>query len=316
MKLTFDEICSLTFGAVRIHEEEDGIHFEKCTENEAASWIGFRPDKPRIPYATTGIRLDFKTDSEFLRFTASNGKKFELLLNGLHYRNYNRLGEEYTIRIDLPEGENRVTLVFPSHTVGVLKSVELSDGAAFEPWKHDRKFRFLGDSITQGARSDNDSDSFAWQVTLAYNADSEITGLGGGIFMTGTIERTEFEPDTVLVAYGTNDTKRRDSFEAYKDGVEQTLSHIRALYPKSRIVVISPTWRADGEAVFRVGVPVDTCLRAVLEIARKMGFDVIDGYALVPHDTTLYADKRLHPNSAGFAYYSWNLIRELKKIGI
>ena len=39
---------------------------------------------------------------------------------------------------------------------------------------------------------------------------------------------------------------------------------------------------------------------------------VIDGYDLVPHDTELFSDKRLHPNDDGFKYYAENLIKAIK----
>jgi hypothetical protein len=40
---------------------------------------------------------------------------------------------------------------------------------------------------------------------------------------------------------------------------------------------------------------------------------VIEGFDFVPHDTSLFSDKYLHPNSNGFEYYFDNLYTEIRK---
>ena len=49
------------------------------------------------------------------------------------------------------------------------------------------------------------------------------------------------------------------------------------------------------------------------EVADKENMILIPGFALIPHDETLYGDQVLHPNDRGFDYYYENLLRKIKK---
>ena len=68
MILNLEQIQNLTVGAVNIDEKEDGIHFYKMKKCQIDAFyalsdiLGFRAE------TTTGVRLDFETDSKFLAF--------------------------------------------------------------------------------------------------------------------------------------------------------------------------------------------------------------------------------------------------------
>ena len=64
---------------------------------------------------------------------------------------------------------------------------------------------FIGDSITQGWNSYYDTLSYAWRVSLYFNANSIINGIGGAFYEPQTFDVPDFDPDTVIVALGTND---------------------------------------------------------------------------------------------------------------
>ena len=78
MKLTLEQIRAVTVGALTVEEQPDGIHFHKCTAKQEAAWyaqreiLGFRAE------TTTGIRLDFTTNSPTFAFTVKEGAKFEV----------------------------------------------------------------------------------------------------------------------------------------------------------------------------------------------------------------------------------------------
>ena len=38
MKLTYEQIKQITTGAIEIEQQEDGIHFYKCTKKQIAAW--------------------------------------------------------------------------------------------------------------------------------------------------------------------------------------------------------------------------------------------------------------------------------------
>ena len=44
MRLTFDQIRSITVGAVAVTEEQDGIHFSKCTQKQVDAWYNLKQD--------------------------------------------------------------------------------------------------------------------------------------------------------------------------------------------------------------------------------------------------------------------------------
>ena len=46
------------------------------------------------------------------------------------------------------------------------------------------------------------------------------------------------------------------------------------------------------------------------DIAKSYGFDIVDGYKIIPANCDFYADD-LHPNDLGFSTYAQNLIKEL-----
>ena len=316
MKLTFQQIRSIAFGAVSVREESDRVRFFKCTDRQAEVWNRARADLGERAFATSGVRLDFHTDSERLSFRAVSGRKYDLLINGKIAERVRCTDEEINRvhSFDLPKGEKRVTLVFPSHSVGSIADVELADGATFAPHRHACKILFLGDSITQGWNSKDDSASFAWRVTLALNADSIINGIGGAIFLPDSVERVNFAPDMTIVAYGTNDVGWHKTPESYEAQAEETLKRVAQAYPKSRLVALTPIWRGRGDEEKVRPVGTIPQVRALIEsAARRQGFEVIDGLSLVPHDPALYADGWLHPNDEGFAFYAERLIAALER---
>lgn len=312
MKLTFDQIKSVTVGSLRTEQKEDGVHFHKCTAKQVTAWRALSEGLGTRAETTTGIRLDFCTDSATFAVDAADGDKFEVLINGLsryrvHASKAREGGEAMTF--DLGEGEKRVTLVFPSHSTGVIRSVELADGASLIPYKHACKLLFIGDSITQGWNSRYDTLSYAWRVTQFFDADSVIQGIGGAYYHESTLDRIDFDPDTVILAYGTNDFGHYHTQEDMRAQVAAFMDGVAAQFGDKRVLVISPIYRADWQAPKKMGYFSDACA-IVTEEGKRHGFTVIDGQGLVPHNDDFMADA-LHPNDLGFGVYAQELIKRM-----
>ena len=314
MKLSANDIKKVTFGALRIEEREDGMHFFKCTEKQVAAWYALNNDLGKRSETTTGIRLDFHTDSETLTFEASG--KFEVYINDL-YRDkldMDALGGNATVALTDPLGDKlddvHVTLIFPCHGVGVLKGVELDDGAYVKPHAFDTKILFIGDSITQGWDSGYDSLSYAWRVTRFFNAESVIHGVGGGYFHKTIFDHIEFDPDIVVIAFGTNDFGKNPTADDMRANVIDFMDQVAEEYKDKKIFCISPLWRAVQEKPMG---KFQVCRSVVIEEAEKRGFTHINGLDLVPPCPVFYADKTLHPDALGFGIYAENLIREMQK---
>lgn len=149
MFLKDNEIKNITAGAVKIEKNDTGLRFYKCTDKQIKAWYDFGHDLGVRAESTTGIRLDFITNASKACFEVCGGK-FEILINGLLSKQ-EIIGDDFTgVQVELNCKENRVTFLFPSHSIGMLKSVYINDGAEFRPTQFKNKFLFLGDSITQG----------------------------------------------------------------------------------------------------------------------------------------------------------------------
>ena len=156
MKLDFNTIEKITVGSVKTEARDGGVGFCKYSDSGLAAWQGKSVTLGKNAAATTGVRLDFHTNSRNIGFKVVTGGKYEVKVDGLSRACFALGdGERADFALCSPLGEEqdeyRVTLVLPSHGVGaVLEYVELDDGARVEPHRFDRKFLFIGDSITQG----------------------------------------------------------------------------------------------------------------------------------------------------------------------
>lgn len=306
MKLTFEQIKNLTVGAVDIEQTADGIFFYKMQKCQIDAFyalsdiLGFRAK------TTTGIRLDFETDSKFLAFEVKNGSKFEYLIDGVYQGTVDINDKRAKIELSAP---CRVTLVFPSHDVGVIDNVELSDGASAVRHKFDKKVLFIGDSITQGWNSGIDTLSYAYRTSFALNLDSVIQGVGGAYYHASTFADSGFEPDTVIVAYGTNDVWHFGTKDEMALQLRAYLGLVKETYKQSKIYAISPIWVSGGSEEKRMG-NLWECYRFIAEEIEKCGVEHIRGLDLVPHERRYFADD-LHPNADGFGEYAGKLAKIL-----
>lgn len=305
MVLNLEQIKKLTVGAVEIEQAADGIYFYKMKKCQVEAFyalseiLGFRAK------TTTGIRLDFETDSKFLSFNIKGGTKFEYLIDGVYCGTI----PDARVRIGL-SAPCRVTLCFPSHEIGVIDNVELSDGASVVRHKFDKKALFIGDSITQGWNSGIDTLSYAYRTSFALNFDSVIQGVGGAYYHASTFADSGFEPDVVIVAYGTNDVNH---FKTQGEMIEQLrlyLGKVKETYASSKIYAISPIWVSGGNEEKRMGNLWESYALIADEI-EKCGVEHIRGLDLVPHERRYFADD-LHPNKDGFGEYAGNLVEILK----
>ena len=304
MVLNLEQIKKLTVGAVEIEQTADGIYFYKMKKSQVEAFyalseiLGFRAR------TTTGIRLDFETDSKFFAFEVKGGSRFEYLIDGA-YMGTVAIGDAKRVKMGL-SAPCRVTLVFPSHEVGVIDSVELSDGASAVRHTFDKKVLFIGDSITQGWNSGIDTLSYAYRTSFALNFDSVIQGVGGAYYHASTFADSGFEPDVVIVAYGTNDVNHFKTKEEMVDQLRSYLGKVKETYASSKIYAISPIWVSGGSEEKRMGNLWESYALIAAEI-EKCGVEHIRGLDLVPHERRYFADD-LHPNKDGFEEYAGRLI--------
>ena len=319
MKLNYDLIKQVTVGALNVVKEDGYYSFYRCTVKQIRAWYDYGDETlGERSKTTTGVRLDFHPDSKRFAFRAT-GRKAEVLIDGMQrgifFPDDDGIinGEmELTDMIGNQKDDIRVTLVFSSHGVGVLYFAELDDGAYIRNHEYSTRMLFIGDSITQGWNSYYDTLSFAWRLTLHYNANSIINGIGGAFYEPETFDKIDFDPDTVIIAYGTNDAMRFKAFSDMEQRVVGYLDLVKEAYGDKRVVVISPVWRANTE-MQPMGAEFDRKRRMIEREADARGFEVISGLELVPPRAEFFADTYLHPNDLGFGVYAETLIKKLDR---
>ena len=311
MKLTFEQICAITTGAVKIWQQEDGcVRFDRLTQQQQEAFIARNANFGPRTISTAGIRLDFYTDSRTVLVETVNAGPWEVLVNGLP-RYF--LPEQGRMTITLPGGENRVTVLLSNHKPTALKFILLDEDSTIRPYTYSRKFLFLGDSITQGSTATRPSATYANRISHYFDAQVLNWGVGGSRFFPETVTTVDYDPDVVFIAYGTNDYVVWESKEVFLGWASQYMDRVKELYPGKPVICIGPLWRADGELIRATGKHRDVC-DCVKDLALTRGFRHIEGYDLVGHSEEYFADKFLHPNDLGFAEYAINLIKHLSEI--
>ena len=308
MKLTFEQLKAISFGAVDVFQDSnDYFCMHRMTDTQVAAYGARNPVHAQRAQKTAGCRLDFWTDSSHLMLHTGAAGLYEIQVNGLCAAT---IQADSRCTLELPKGENRVTVLLPEHAVGALRFVHLDEGASLRPHSYDRKFLFLGDSITQGWESSRPSTGYVNQVSAFFNAQVLNWAVGGSSFDENTVIPTDYDPDVVFMAYGTNDYVHWLSREEFTSVCDGYMQRVKALFPDKPVYCITPIWRADGLLVRPTGTHAQVCAY-IAQRAADMGFVTIDGYTLVPHLADYMSDGFLHPNDLGFAVYAQNLIKEL-----
>lgn len=311
--LSYEQICSVTVGALRTWEEEGRVCFSKLSAAQMESLLSAVPAINPSAVATTGVRLDFYTDAACVAYVTATTGRYELEVDGL-LTQFVCAEAGQPVRYPLPQDgrEHRVTLYLPSHgEPGGLCGISLSEGASLRRPTYDRKFLFFGDSITQGWHSELDSLSFAYRVSRHFNAESVIQGIGGETYQPYNLAPMEFDPDVIFVAYGTNDANQRGSLEEVRTNCEAYLDKLAGLFPGVLVHVITPPWRTDLDSPRPWG-RMELVSEVIAAVARERSLTVLDASVMIPHDPRFFTDS-VHPSDPGFCLYADALIRKLEE---
>jgi len=327
MKLTIDQIRSAASGAAQIFEENGGVRLLRFTKEQYELYMG-TGHRIKAP-GTPGIRLSFSTDSPTLYLKADtdtgSGRTyfaFDVCVNGERVGsldNYSHLNPgknypgmkctlgTYEKSFELGEGEKTVTVHLPFSVGVVLQEVSLADGATLTPVRRTKKLLCFGDSITHGYDALHPSNRYPARLADLLDAEEYNKGVGGDRFFPPLARlKDDFTPDYITVAYGTNDWNNVTR-EEMAGNCRAFYAALRENYPDTPIFAITPVWRADCENIRPCG-PFSEAEKIIAEaVADLPNVCVVRGLDLIPHDSALYGDLRLHPSDEGFAHYAKNL---------
>lgn len=337
MKLTTEQIRTVTLGAAYIEEKEGRVVFHRFTREQERVYNELKGEGPvSATQAAAGIRLSFRTDSRRLflrvratktntRFTVShdifvNGVRAATLDNFSHLELPARYVDlplsmgEFEKELDLGEGDKTVQIFLPNSAKSEIEALELEDGAGLEPVRPAKKLLVFGDSITQGFDALNPSMRYSSLLADALQMEEYNKGIGGEIFFPELAQCKEaFSPDLITVAYGSNDWAR----QTRADFVQYCRAFFEALcsnYPGVPVFAITPIWRTD-HATERPFGPFESIEQTIRQcVADLPSVHVISGWELVPHEPRFFGDLRGHPNNEGFAHYGRNLTKAIQAV--
>lgn len=324
MKLSYEEIKSLTCGYVECEIVEKGINFYRMGKRQTELFGRADPNGKnsfiRKCMATAGIRFDFYTRSTEFSFSYTNASSassrswyyFDVFVNG---KRKGTVGEEKPLNgggrffLKLDGRWNRITVFFPNLFRATIESVELS--SEFLPFKPRGRLLVYGDSIAQGYDAKLSGESFA--NAYAYGTDSEIINLaiGGSTAYPAAIDSgIDYSADAVLVAYGTNDWKHK-SKGAFCADFQEFFTRLSALYESKCIYAVLPVIRLDCNLVTEVG-GFCSARQTIAEIAERFNnVTVIDSIEFLPMEEEMFSDGYLHPNEEGFRHYTQGLFHTI-----
>lgn len=318
--LNFGQIKSLVHGVSRVEEGDGLISFFRFTrEQQELYWVTSR-DFYIKSYASSGISLEFDTNSKNLELSVvvSKGSSRTYFTHSVFVDGV-RVGElsgdigngdnvPYSKTFALGDGLKSVKILFPWSVCSRIKELKLDKGAKVLPVEKNLKMIMFGDSITQGYDAYSPENAYAIQLATLLDAEAINKGIAGEQFFAGLGKtKDNFDPELITVAYGTNDW-RHSTREKFLSSCKGFFENVRNNYPNAKIIAITPLWRVDidNEQVF--GEPLSFVGEYIKKVAENIpNMDVIDGADLIPHDPALYQTDGVHPIDAGFMEYAKNL---------
>ena len=154
MKLDLTNIKSITQGAQKVWQDDDGFHFSRFTDEELKLYE-MTPHAQKS-HSTSGVKLCFKTNSPTLKLninalpgTTRTYFAAEVFVNGewldciKNFEDENTHGElypqmkfelgKYEKTFDLGSGEKVLKIVLPWCVNLIIERIEVADNAPLEP---------------------------------------------------------------------------------------------------------------------------------------------------------------------------------------
>ncbi len=324
IKLNLGQIKLLAHGAARIEEHDGKISFFRFTKKQQELYKTVCADFYMKSFSTSGISLEFYTDSENLSLSVSVNKgssrsffTHSIFVNGNRIAELSGdIGDEQDVPFKdvfkLGSGMKRVKILFPWSVASSLLSIELDDNAKVIPIEKKCNLLMLGDSITQGYDAMIPENAYAIKIAELFDAEARNKGIAGEQFFAKLVaEKEDFEPDIITVAYGTNDW-RHGTKERFERECKGFFANLRNSYPDTKIFAITPLWRVDIDNEQEIGEPLNYISDYIKKIATEISdMVVIDGIDLIPHDSKFYQTDGVHPIDSGFEHYANNLWKKL-----
>ena len=337
MRLSFEEIQSITRGAAYLEDLGGQIRFHRFTAEQEALYLEYNGGFFEKCFATTGIVLRFRTDSSYLRIRSTVLKatsrayfSVDIFKDGEILGYIDNFSEadvsgDYTIKgfpfgsfikeFSLGKGLKTIEIHLPWSSEFRLDALEVEIGAIIEPVLRAKTLMTFGDSITQGYDALRPTSCYTVKLAEALGADEINKAIGGERFIPALAACPDpVKPDYISVAYGTNDWGV-GTWKQFSKNCPAFYRKLRKTYPEAKILALAPVWRKDMNEV-RKCCPFPKIGEVIRESVKDLpDVTVIDCFDFIPKDEQYFADFRLHPNDEGFRLYTAGLLKALKNTG-
>ena len=258
-------------------------------------------DKPAWP-----SHYDLFVDGERIRRVSSQGGANRIPLGEV-------LGDDraHLALTDLPAGDKRLELWFPTAATIAIERVAVDAGAALEPWPDARpRVVFHGSSNTQCASAAGGSES--WPAIACAMADARLLNLGwaGSCLLSASAARMirDEAADAIVLELGVNVWAEGLLKErTFRDAAHAMIALIRERHRRTPMAIVSPFLLQAGEdAGDQQGLSAShmrQILRETVATHRALGdadLHDVDGLALFGHADAALQPDGVHPNAAGY----------------
>ena len=315
MKLNKEQLGKMIHNVLSYDYDEKGrLYFRRFTEHQRHIYEKESKDYLLRANTSAGVTFDFVTDSEYfvldidIHAGFASWSNFDLYVDGIYtaHRKFTNTGQKL-ISFSLPKGCHRVTLYFPWSMEVVINAVYLSDGATITEVSKRAKAIIFGDSITQGFITEYTSLTYANQVAREMDIELLNQGVGGYYFGSDSIDEAliSYEPNFIIIAYGTNDYSRYDTREEFQTHVLTYMEKLTSLFPNTEMLAILPIYRNDENHQAREkyrDYTLDEAKQILLDIYAKYDHIHVLKETGIPHISEVFAEDYLHPNALGFTF--------------
>ncbi|MBQ8080747.1 MAG: SGNH/GDSL hydrolase family protein [Clostridia bacterium] len=330
--MTHDDLIPLFHNVIAVEKTPEGLIGRRYAPAQRQYCDGLRyaammGDKARM---TAGVTLEMDTDADrlLIEWSVGNGYPWEdaerrstadIYVNGTLHTVIPiepPLYAPQSASIALPKGGKRVVIFLPHLHEFCLRGLTVPPGAALAPVpKRPHTLLMIGDSITQGIGALRASEGYAMQAALRLPEFEAINQSVGAIrYEADTLAPLPNTPDLITVLLGTNSWSK-DNTARFDESAQAFYSRLRALFPDTPTLILSPLKRMKGEGdrpspdIFPES---DLYARIARLCAPYPEMTVIDGWTLLDHDPDLFLDG-LHPNASGMQQVSERLIRVIRE---
>lgn len=285
---------------------------EQMRELENNQWFH---DRMRC---SASVTIEFVTNAEKIafayKFFLRTGIKstFEVYTDGFltHLVEDHQLNDEGVLEFSFGEGRKRIEIYLPNYSEVGIKDLCLN-GECSPVVSKGNKVLFFGDSITQGGGSERSGLTYVNVVKRALNYEILNQGIGGYYCDKNSLKKLSFQPNMIIVAFGTN--HRKFSELEHKNIIKEYFEELNKLYGEIPILMVLPPYCGDGDFISLKNTYKRIKKDFLNEVALYKNIKVVSAYHMIPHLQDYYMSDFLHPNSLGMMEYGNNLVEAIRK---